>query len=91
MNKRRVVVTGIGAVTPNGNNVSEFWDSLVNGQSGIGEITQFDASEHTVKIAGEISDFNPESFLEPKEIRKLDRFAQVALLATNGILLILIE
>jgi 3-oxoacyl-[acyl-carrier-protein] synthase II len=83
MNKRRVVVTGIGAVTPNGNNVDEFWHALINGQSGIGEITQFDSSEHTVKIAGEVSDFNPESFLEPREIRKLDRFAQFALMATN--------
>ncbi len=83
MNKRRVVITGIGAVTPNGNNVDEFWNALINGQSGIGKITQFDSSEHTVKIAGEVSDFNPESFLEPREIRKLDRFAQFALMATN--------
>ena len=83
MNKRRVVVTGLGAVTPNGNNVDEFWDALVQGRSGIGEITQFDSSEHSAKIAGEVSNFNPETILEPREIRKLDRFAQFAIMATN--------
>ena len=83
MSRDKVVITGIGALTPNGNNVNEFWTSLTNGISGIGPITYFDASNHRVKIAGELNGFQPDSILDPKEIRKLDPFSIYALVATQ--------
>ena len=83
MPRDKVVITGIGAVTPNGNNVNEFWTSLTNGISGIGPITYFDSSNHRVKIAGELNGFQPDSILDPKEIRKLDPFSIYALVATQ--------
>ena len=83
MNREKIVITGLGAVAPNGNNVDEFWSSLTAGKSGIGPITYFDSSDHRVKIAGELSGFEPESVLDPKEIRKLDPFSVYALVATN--------
>ena len=83
MNREKIVITGLGAVAPNGNNVDEFWSSLTAGKSGIGPITYFDSSGHRVKIAGELSGFEPESVLDPKEIRKLDPFSVYALVATN--------
>ena len=83
MSRDKVVITGIGAVTPNGNNVNEFWTSLTNGISGIGPITYFDSSNHRVKIAGELNGFQPDSILDSKEIRKLDPFSIYALVATQ--------
>ena len=83
MTREKVVITGLGAVAPNGNNVDEFWTSLTAGISGIGPFTCFDPSGHRVKIAGELSGFEPESVLDPKEIRKLDPFSVYALVATN--------
>ena len=83
MSRDKVVITGIGAVTPNGNNVNEFWTSLTNGISGIGPITYFDSSNHRVKIAGELNGFQPDSILDPKEIRKLDPFSIYALVAAQ--------
>ena len=83
MSREKVVITGIGAVTPNGNNVNEFWTNLTNGISGIGPITYFDSSNHRVKIAGELNGFQPDSILDPKEIRKLDPFSIYALVATQ--------
>lgn len=83
MTREKIVITGLGAVAPNGNNVDEFWTSLTAGRSGIGPITCFDPSGHRVKIAGELSGFEPESVLDPKEIRKLDPFSVYALVATN--------
>ena len=83
MSRDKVVITGIGAVAPNGNNVNEFWASLTNGISGIGPITYFDSSNHRVKIAGELNGFQPDSILDPKEIRKLDPFSIYALVATQ--------
>ena len=83
MSRDKVVITGIGAVAPNGNNVNEFWTSLTNGISGIGPITYFDSSNHRVKIAGELNGFQPDSILDPKEIRKLDPFSIYALVATQ--------
>ena len=83
MLREKIVVTGIGAVTPNGNDVTQFWSSLVSGTSGIGPITYFDTSNHRVKIAGELENFNPEPVLDSKEIRKLDSFSIYALVATN--------
>ncbi len=83
MTREKIVITGLGAVAPNGNSVDEFWTSLTAGISGIGPITCFDPSGHRVKIAGELSGFEPESVLDPKEIRKLDPFSVYALVATD--------
>ena len=74
MNKRRVVITGLGALAPNGNTVTQYWDALINGKSGIGYITAFDTENLSVKIAGELSDFEPENHFDRKELRKLDPF-----------------
>ena len=79
----RVVVTGMGAVAPNGNSVSEYWDALTAGQSGIDHITYFDTTDFPVKIAGEVSNFDPEQYFERKEVRKLDPFSVYALVASN--------
>ncbi len=79
----RVVVTGMGAVAPNGNSVSEYWDALTAGQSGIDHITYFDTTDFPVKIAGEVSNFDPEQYFERKEVRKLDPFSVYALVAAN--------
>jgi 3-oxoacyl-[acyl-carrier-protein] synthase II len=76
---RRVVVTGIGAVTPLGTGVPEYWRRLVAGESGIGTITQFDASVMTSQVAGEVTDFDPSTVLDRKEIRRNDRTTQMAL------------
>ena len=80
---RRIVVTGCGVVSPIGVDKKSFWDSLVNGRSGIGKITQFDASEFDSRIAGEIADFQPPSYLSSKDIRKTPRFAQFAVAAAE--------
>ena len=74
MNKRRVVITGLGALAPNGNTVPQYWDALINGKSGIGYITAFGTENLSVKIAGELSDFEPENHFDKKELRKLDPF-----------------
>ena len=74
MNKRRVVITGLGALAPNGNSVPQYWDSLISGKSGIGYITAFDTENLSVKIAGELSNFDPQDHFERKELRKLDPF-----------------
>jgi 3-oxoacyl-[acyl-carrier-protein] synthase II len=79
--KRRVVVTGVGTVTPVGNNHREFWGSLIEGRSGIGQITQFDASGFDVRIAGEVKNFDASPYLDAKEIRKTDRFVQFGIAA----------
>ena len=83
MEDRRVVVTGLGLVTPLGIGTEESWSALKAGQSGIGPITQFDAAEHPTKIAGEVKGFDPEQFIEPKEIKKMDRFIHFALAASQ--------
>ena len=74
MSRRRVVVTGMGALAPNGNGVEAFWEALVDGRSGIGPITRFDATDFDIKIAGELTDFDPEVALDRKEVRRNDRF-----------------
>ena len=74
----RVVVTGVGAVTPLGTGVDVFWPRMLAGESGIGPITLMDASEYTTRIAGEVKDFNPEDWLDRKEARRIDRFIQFA-------------
>ena len=73
----------MGVLAPNGNNVSEYWDALTAGQSGIDHITYFDTTDFPVKIAGELSDFDPEQYFERKEVRKLDPFSVYALVASN--------
>ncbi len=78
---RRVVITGMGAVTPIGNSVPEFWESLKAGKCGIGHITKFDASEYKVKVAAEVKDFDPLQYMEKGDVRKYDLFCQYALAA----------
>src|SRR5690606_19551398 len=80
---KRVVVTGIGALTPLGNTVPDYWEGLVNGVSGADFIKQFDAAKFKTRFACELKGFNPEDFLERKEVRKLDRFSQIALVAAD--------
>jgi 3-oxoacyl-[acyl-carrier-protein] synthase II len=83
MQARRIVVTGIGALTPIGNNVETYWNNLINGVSGADMITQFDASKFKTRFACEIKGFDPNEFMDRKEARKLDRFAQIALVASD--------
>ena len=83
MSRRRVVVTGMGALTPIGNGVSEFWESLISGVSGAANITYFDASKFKTKFACEIKGYNPEDYFERKEARKMDRFTQYALVSVD--------
>ncbi len=83
MAKRRVVITGLGAVTPFGVGTDKFWNSLVEGKSGISTSESIDVSKHVVKISGEIKNFNPEEYLDPKEAKKMDRFIQFAMIAAD--------
>lgn len=83
MELKRVVVTGLGAITPLGNTVSEYWNNLINGVSGAGPITKFDASKFKTRFACEVKGFNAEDFIERKEARKLDLFAQYALVSAD--------
>lgn len=80
---RRVVVTGLGAVTPLGNNVPEFWENVVAGKSGVRAITLFDASAMPTRIAGEVRGFEPGELIGKKEARRMDRFAQFAFVAAR--------
>ncbi len=83
MKLRRVVVTGLGALTPIGNNVQEYWEGLITGKSGAAPITYFDASLFKTQFACELKNFNAENFLDRKEARKLDRYAQYALVSSD--------
>ena len=83
MELKRVVVTGMGALTPLGNSVNDYWAGLVNGVSGADMITQFDASKFRTKFACEVKNFDPVQFLDRKEARKIDRFTQLALVASD--------
>jgi len=83
MELKRVVVTGLGAITPIGNTIDEYWKGLINGVSGADMITLFDASKFKTKFACEIKGFEPTAFLEKKEARKIDRFTQIALVASD--------
>ncbi len=78
MDKRRVVMTGMGAVTPVGNTAEEFWAALIGGRSGIGPITRFDSSDYPTRIAGEVKGFDPLKYIDKKEERKFDRFLKYA-------------
>jgi len=83
MELKRVVVTGLGALTPLGNTVAEYWNSLINGVSGAAPITKFDATNFKTKFACEVKNFNPEDFLDRKEARKVDPFVHYAIASTD--------
>lgn len=81
--ENRVVVTGVGVITPLGNNADDFWNSLVKGKSGVANISKFDASEFSSRIAGEIRDFDVSNYVSSKEMRRMDDFVQFAMAASN--------
>ena len=83
MSERRVVVTGYGVQSCVGCDVPSFWDALVNGRCGLGKVTFFDASAFRTRIAGEIPDFDPTRYMSPKEAKRIDRFFQLAIAATD--------
>ena len=80
---KRVVITGLGAITPIGNTLTDYWDGLMRGQNGIAPITLFDASRHGCRIAGEVKGFDPHNYMERKEAKRMDRFAQLAVAASK--------
>lgn len=79
----RVVVTGMGAVTPIGNNINEFWNSIKAGKVGFAPISGFDTEEYSAKLAAEVKDFNPTDYMDRKAARRMDRFSQLAVTAAN--------
>lgn len=81
--KRRVVITGMGVVSPNGNNLQVFWDNIVNGRSGIRAVDRFDTSQLPARIAGLVKDFEPEEYIDKKEIRRMDRSTHFAMAAAQ--------
>uniref|UniRef100_B8HK65 3-oxoacyl-[acyl-carrier-protein] synthase 2 n=1 Tax=Cyanothece sp. (strain PCC 7425 / ATCC 29141) TaxID=395961 RepID=B8HK65_CYAP4 len=83
LESKRVVVTGLGAITPIGNTLADYWQGLLEGRNGIGPITAFDASRHDCRIAGEVKGFSAEAYMERKEAKRMDRFAQFAVAASK--------
>jgi 3-oxoacyl-[acyl-carrier-protein] synthase II len=81
--KNRVVITGLGVITSLGKDIDTFWKNITSGVSGVGEITSFDVSEYPTRIGAEIKDFNPEDYIDKKEAKRMDRFAQFAVAATK--------
>ena len=81
--RRRVVVTGLGCVSPVGNNVKDTWRALLAGRSGAAPITTFDASAHKTKFAAEVKGFAPEKYMDPKEARRRDRFEQFSIVSAK--------
>lgn len=79
----RVVITGMGSITPVGNNVNDFWTAIINGRHGFAKITSFDTTGFKVQIAGEVKNFNPENIIGKKEMRRMDRYCQFAVAATH--------
>lgn len=78
LEKKRVVITGLGATTPVGNDLASYWQGLLAGKSGVGPITHFDASKHTARIAAEVKGFDPHEFMDRKDAKRMDRFSQFA-------------
>lgn len=78
---RRVVVTGMGAITPIGNDVDSFWKGLKEKKVGIGPITYFDTADYKVKLAAEVKDFDPKAFMDPKAARRMELFSQYGVAA----------
>ena len=83
MELKRVVVTGMGALTPLGNSVEDYWNGLINGVPGAAPITLFDASKFRTRFACEVKNFNPDEFIDRKEVRRIDRFTQFALVSAG--------
>ena len=83
MELKRVVVTGLGALTPIGNTLPEYWEGLINGKPGASKIQQFDASLFKTQFACEVKNFNVEDFMDRKEARKLDQFSQYAMVSAS--------
>lgn len=81
--KHRAVITGMGVVSPVGNNLEEFWNNLIEGKSGIGLVTRFDTTDLPTKVAAEVKDFDPAEWINKKEIRRMDRFAHFAISASK--------
>src|SRR5512137_1376273 len=81
--KQRVVITGMGVVTPIGIGLEVFWDALQNGRSGVGRLTFFDTTDYPCKIDAEVKNFEPEKYIDKKTIRRMDRFTQFALAAAD--------
>ena len=81
--ERRVVITGLGAITPIGNNVEEFWNGIKEGKCGIDEITRFDTSDFNVKLAGEVKGFSVEDYIDKREAKRMDRFSHFAIVASR--------
>lgn len=80
---KRVVITGLGAITPIGNTLEDYWQGLLEGRNGIGPITLFDSSKHTCRIAGEVQDFDPHDYIDRKDAKRMDRFSQFAVCASK--------
>jgi len=80
---KRVAITGLGALTPIGNDIPEYWQGLLSGRNGIGPITRFDAAAHSSRIAGEVKGFDPHDYMERKEAKRMDRFCQFAVAASK--------
>ncbi|MCD8329319.1 MAG: beta-ketoacyl-[acyl-carrier-protein] synthase II, partial [Lachnospiraceae bacterium] len=80
---RRVVVTGLGAITPIGNTAEAFWEALTRKEVGIGSITFFDTSDYKAKLAAEVKDFNPQDYMDRKAAKRMERFAQFAVAASG--------
>ena len=83
MEKKRVVITGLGAVTPIGTDVETAWENIKNGVSGIGRLTRIDSEQIPAKVAAEINDFEVEKYMDKKEARRMDRFTQYAVAAAK--------
>lgn len=83
MSKRRVVVTGLGMISPLGLDVQSSWQAIIQGKSGVGYITHFDAKDYPVRIAAEVKGFDPTKYIELKEVKKMDRFIHFAIAATE--------
>ena len=83
MQDKRVVITGLGAITPLGNTVEEYWESIKAGKNAIGPITHFDASQHSNRIAAEVKDFDISKYADPKLARRMDMFVQYAVAAAR--------